>query len=120
MAALRFCFSNYGKSLAGRFKAFHFGETYRDMRHIIIKKVPHRMKQFTIRGQKNAVTRAFWPQAPTHVLLTAAFAAFVLIFFGHRLTFPIDGHGGSFPFIFNLQPFIKRPQWLSDARTSFQ
>ena len=46
MAALR-CFSNYGKSLAGQSKASHFGETYRDMRHIIIKKVPHRVKQLT-------------------------------------------------------------------------
>ena len=43
MAALRFCFSNYRKSLAGRSKASHFRETYRDMRQIIIKKVPHRM-----------------------------------------------------------------------------
>jgi hypothetical protein len=48
MAAVRFCFSNCGKSLTGRSKASHFGETYRDMRHIIIKTVPHRMKQFTI------------------------------------------------------------------------
>ena len=47
MAAVRFCFSNYGKSLAGQTKASHFGETYRDMRQIIIKKVPYRMKQFT-------------------------------------------------------------------------
>ena len=48
MVAVRFCFGNYGKSLTGRFKASRFGETYRDMRHIIIKKVPHRMKQFTL------------------------------------------------------------------------
>src|SRR5712692_5480910 len=47
MAALCYCFSNYRKSLVGRSKASHFGETHRDRRHIIIKKVPHRVKQFT-------------------------------------------------------------------------
>jgi hypothetical protein len=51
MAALRCCFSNDGKTFAGRSKAFHFGETDRDMRHIRGKKVPHRMKQFTMREQ---------------------------------------------------------------------
>lgn len=47
MAALLFSLNNVGKSFAGLFKDFHFGKAYRDIRQIIIKKVPHRMKQFT-------------------------------------------------------------------------
>ncbi len=43
MAALPFSFRNHRKAFAGRFKAFHFGKAYRDVRQIIIKKVPHRM-----------------------------------------------------------------------------
>ncbi len=41
MAALPFSFRNHGKTFSGRFKAFHFGKAYRDVRQIIIKKVPH-------------------------------------------------------------------------------
>ena len=48
MTVLLFSFSNYAKSFAGRFKDFHLGKAYRDVRQIIIKKVPHRMKQFTL------------------------------------------------------------------------
>jgi hypothetical protein len=49
MAALLFAFNDEGKSFAGLFKDSHFGKTYRDVRQIIIKKVPHRIKQFTDR-----------------------------------------------------------------------
>jgi hypothetical protein len=47
MAALLFAFNDEGKSFAGLFKDSHFGKAYRDVRQLIIKKVPHRMKQFT-------------------------------------------------------------------------
>ncbi len=50
MAALPFSFGNYAKSFAGRFKDFHLGKAYRDVCQIIIKKVPHRIKQFTQMG----------------------------------------------------------------------
>jgi hypothetical protein len=50
MAALPFSFRNHGKTEASRFKAFHLGEIHSDVRQIRIKKVPHRMKQFTMKG----------------------------------------------------------------------
>ena len=46
MATLLFSFRNDGKAVTGRFKAFRPGGNH-DVRQIIIKKVPHRMKQFT-------------------------------------------------------------------------
>ncbi len=40
------------------FKAFRFGKAYRDVRQILIKKVPHRMKQFTF------ALSAYYPSPP--------------------------------------------------------
>src|SRR5258708_1012592 len=43
-----------------------------------------------------------------HVLLTAAFAAFVLVLFGHRLTFPIrESHESSFQFASICSPPLR-------------
>jgi hypothetical protein len=46
-----------------------------------------------------------WQGNSLHVLLTAAFAAFVLVLFGHRLTFPIhESHESSFQFVSICSP----------------
>src|SRR5260370_18796932 len=43
-----------------------------------------------------------------HVLLTAAFATFVLVLFGHRLTFPIrESHESSFRFVSICSPPLR-------------
>lgn len=42
-----------------------------------------------------------------HVLLTVAFAAFVLVLFRHRLTFPIDEHESSFPLVSISSPQLR-------------
>src|SRR5258708_10040075 len=43
-----------------------------------------------------------------HVLLTAAFAAFVLVLFGHGLTFPIhESHESSFPLVSICSPPLR-------------
>ncbi len=47
MAALPVPYRNHGRTFASRFRAFRFEKVYRDIRQIIIKKVPHRIKQFT-------------------------------------------------------------------------
>ncbi len=57
-----------------------------------------------------------------HSLLTAAFAAFVLVLFGHmiRRVFPIDeSHEGSFPLVSMRSPGKRLPRSL-DARIRFQ
>src|SRR5258706_15511997 len=47
MAALPVPYRNHERTFESRFRAFRFEKVYRDIRQIIIKKVPHRIKQFT-------------------------------------------------------------------------
>src|SRR5260370_28878471 len=52
MAALPFSFRNYAKSEASPIHSLsRMAKTYRDVRQILIKKVPHRVKQFTPYGR---------------------------------------------------------------------
>src|SRR5438128_1418018 len=52
-----------------------------------------------------------------YVLLTAAFAAFFLVFFGHPLSFPLQqSHESSFSFVSIVPPSMKRLRCSSDAR----
>src|SRR6266567_450089 len=62
-----FFFSNYGKSFAGRFKHFHAGKVYCDVRLILIKKVPHRIKPFPASTNRSMTSSSGWSCA----LLTA-------------------------------------------------
>src|SRR5579871_5400860 len=51
----------------------------------LLQKRPGKCNHFRFPGLKR----------PARALLAAAFATFVLIFFGHWLTFPMDDHGSS-------------------------
>jgi hypothetical protein len=76
MAALPFSFRIHGKVFSGRFKDFHVGKAYRDVRQIMIKKVPHRMKQFTakdreLRGKQREIDRLYGKLAAASPLTDA-------------------------------------------------